>query len=112
MRLRGSRALITGGASGIGKATARRLLKDGAQIAIADVDAGAVDRSVGELQADGTVLGLVMDVTDWSEVERQTRAALRVCFKVVEEPPLVTVRSIGIKDRDRVLINGEEVELR
>lgn len=75
MRLRDRRALVTGGASGIGKATARRLAKDGAQVTIADVDAAAVEAALRELKADGTVLGLVMDVTDWTEVERQTRAA-------------------------------------
>ena len=37
---------------------------------------------------------------------------LRIYFKVSEEPPVVTLRAIGIKDRNRLLINGEEVKLR
>jgi mRNA-degrading endonuclease RelE of RelBE toxin-antitoxin system len=37
---------------------------------------------------------------------------LRVYYKVREDPPMVTVRAIGTKDRNRVLIGGEEVDLR
>lgn len=38
---------------------------------------------------------------------------LRVYFDVAEEPRrLVTIQAVGIKDRDRLLIGGEEVELK
>ena len=42
-------ALVTGGASGIGLATARRLGQDGFAIALADIDAAGLDRAAGEL---------------------------------------------------------------
>lgn len=50
MRLSGANALITGGASGIGRATAERFAADGAQVCVVDVDAEgarAVAESVG-----------------------------------------------------------------
>ena len=41
MKLQGHSALVTGGASGLGAATARRLAREGAKVALLDVNADA-----------------------------------------------------------------------
>ncbi len=70
-------AIVTGGASGIGKATARRLLSDGASVTIADLGQDRIDAAVDELRGAGTVFGALLDVTDGPAVERATREAVQ-----------------------------------
>jgi NAD(P)-dependent dehydrogenase (short-subunit alcohol dehydrogenase family) len=53
---------ITGGARGIGRATAQALIAQGARVAIGDIDAPLAQRTAQELGAD--TLGLALDVTD------------------------------------------------
>ena len=70
--LAGRIAFITGGAGGIGRATAERLLDDGACVVLADLDAGALEAVRGELAARygaDAVHGVVCDVTDERAVE-------------------------------------------
>jgi NAD(P)-dependent dehydrogenase (short-subunit alcohol dehydrogenase family) len=58
---------ITGGARGIGRATAQALIAQGARVAIGDIDAPLAERTAQELGA-GT-LGLALDVTDRSSFD-------------------------------------------
>jgi NAD(P)-dependent dehydrogenase (short-subunit alcohol dehydrogenase family) len=60
--LAGKIVVITGGARGIGAATARMLVAEGALVAIGDVDGTLAARTAGELG--GRTLGLPLDVTD------------------------------------------------
>lgn len=59
----GAIAVVTGGASGIGKGVVKALLRRGATVVIADVEKGALDATVAELSALGTVEGVVTDVS-------------------------------------------------
>jgi NAD(P)-dependent dehydrogenase (short-subunit alcohol dehydrogenase family) len=68
--LSGRVAVITGGASGIGRALGGRFAAEGARVVLADVEAEALARTVKELAADGAdVTEAVCDVTDPASVE-------------------------------------------
>ena len=64
MKLKDKTAIVTGAASGIGKAIAQTYAREGAKVAIADLDKGAADAVAGEIRAaGGQALGIAMDVT-------------------------------------------------
>lgn len=65
----GKVAVVTGGASGIGRSLVRELLADGAKVVIADVEQSALDRVLAELDGAGEVSGVVTDVSDPASVE-------------------------------------------
>ncbi|AGS35361.1 short-chain dehydrogenase/reductase SDR [Corynebacterium maris DSM 45190] len=63
-------AVVTGGASGIGFALAQELLREGANVVIADVEQAALDRAIAELDDyRGKVLGVRTDVSDFADVQ-------------------------------------------
>ena len=69
-RLDGRVALVTGASRGIGKATARRLAEEGAQVCLADIDKEGVLSAAEDLSGDDLdVFGARLDVTDPEEVE-------------------------------------------
>jgi len=63
-------ALVTGAASGIGKAIAERLAAEGACVVIADLDAAKAGAVAGELGTADVALGVAADVTDEAAVDR------------------------------------------
>lgn len=70
MDLRDKVAIVTGAASGIGKAIAHRFLQHGAAVAIADLNIEAARETASELDPSGTVvLAVKMDVTNEGEVD-------------------------------------------
>ncbi len=71
MRLEGRIALVTGGASGIGAATVRRLAAEGARVAVADLDVAGARRVAGEV--DGAAIE--MDVSDAASARAGVAAA-------------------------------------
>lgn len=61
-------AVITGGASGIGFAAAKRFIEIGMKVCIADLDAGAVSQA--QQQLGGNAIGVQTNVADLAQVER------------------------------------------
>ncbi len=74
MRLQGKTALITGAARGIGLEFARAYIAEGATVALADVNATALDRAVAELGA--KAVPVQMDVTSQSSIDAGFASAI------------------------------------
>jgi NAD(P)-dependent dehydrogenase (short-subunit alcohol dehydrogenase family) len=76
-RFEGRTAVVTGGASGIGRGLAEALGAEGMQVVIADIEQDALDAATSELQAAGIeVTGVPCDVSDPASVEALARASL------------------------------------
>ena len=70
--LQGNRAVVTGGAQGIGYAIAERLLQSGATVCLWDRDADLTEQAAEQLSASGTIHHAVVDVTDLTGLEAAT----------------------------------------
>jgi NAD(P)-dependent dehydrogenase (short-subunit alcohol dehydrogenase family) len=70
--LSGRKAIVTGGAQGIGKDVAERLRNSGAKVAIWDLDAAELSRTASALDAHAELV----DQTDWTAVQRAAKNTL------------------------------------
>jgi 3-oxoacyl-[acyl-carrier protein] reductase len=105
MRLKDKVALITGGARGIGKAISLLFAKEGADIAIADVNLEEAQKSCLEIEQLGRkTLALEMDVTDYAKVEQTVNKILDKFTKVD-----ILVNNAGIT-KDNLLLRMSEPE--
>ena len=68
LHIPGMTAVVTGGASGIGKGIAKALLRRGARVVIADIEEPVLEQAVGELSPLGPVDGVRTDVSDEESV--------------------------------------------
>jgi len=93
MRLKDKVAIVTGAASGIGKEIAIVYAREGAKVAIADLNKSAADATAAELRSDGgQAMGVAMDVTDERAVSAGV-AAVVAAFGGVD----VLVSNAGIQ---------------
>ncbi|MFJ5547611.1 SDR family NAD(P)-dependent oxidoreductase [Streptomyces sp. NPDC093225] len=107
-RLDGRVCLVTGAASGIGKATATRFHQEGAHVVACDIDADGLDRLAADLPGP-PVTRVVGDVSRPEDVRRMVEAAvaahgrLDVAVANAGVIPLMDIREAGAEDFDRVM---------
>ena len=102
--LKDKRVLITGGASGIGAATAARFLEEGSRVCVLDCDEQACEYIRRELPQVGEAI--IADVTDLMQVEAAFAEAIRLMDGVD-----VLINNAGISIRHKFLdITPEEWE--
>ena len=76
LELKGKRVLVTGSGSGIGKATAKAFLQEGATVYVHGLTSREVDSCIGELSPFGDVDGMYGDLTKLEDAESLCRFAL------------------------------------
>jgi 3-oxoacyl-[acyl-carrier protein] reductase len=95
--MQGRVAIVTGGASGIGRAIAGRLAQDGATVAVADLNADAAGTVVEEIRGrGGEAMAVALDVRDPGQVAR-TVETIEHAFGVPQI--LVTCAGVGMLKR-------------
>ncbi|MCF6473794.1 glucose 1-dehydrogenase [Nonomuraea sp. MG754425] len=107
-RLTGKVAVVTGAASGIGAASARRLSDEGASVVVVDVDAAGAERVAAGLP--GPALPVAADVSREDEVEGYVSAAVDA-FGAVHlhhlnagvAGSLTPLTEVGVEEFDRVI---------
>lgn len=81
--LRGKTALVLGGGGGLGRAIATTLAREGTNVAVADVDAGALERSVADVTAAGAKgLPLQWNLADLTLIDKSVSAIERELGRV------------------------------
>lgn len=99
------KAVVTGGASGLGEATVRRIAESGGKAAIFDLNAERAHKLIEEL-GEESVVYMEMDVTDVGQVESNINAAVEQ-FGAIN----LIVNCAGIGTPGKVLSKGTPIAL-
>lgn len=103
MEIDGQIALVTGGGSGLGEASARRLAAKGARVAVVDRSAEAAERVASDIGG----IAVEADVTDAGAVE----AAFDQCAVALGAAPRIVVNCAGIGTAARILSRDGSLSL-
>jgi NAD(P)-dependent dehydrogenase (short-subunit alcohol dehydrogenase family) len=96
--------IVTGAASGIGRAIAQRFAREGAQVVVNDVNAAATEATVQAIIADrGSAIAAIADVSDKGQVDRLFDTTLER-FGTVD----VLVNNAGLINVERHFLEGDE----
>lgn len=105
MRLDGKTALVTGGASGFGKAIAERFASKGAAVAIADINFDGAKQTVREISTRS--IAIECDVSSGESVLRAARATENELGH-----PSIVVNNAGWSHQNQPLLDTDEASLR
>lgn len=104
LSLEGKAAVVTGAASGIGRATARRLAQAGANVALLDINEAKGKKAVGEIHAaEGKAVFIPCDVTSDSDCQKAASSAYKTFGRID-----VLVNSAGVIRRKNIVDLQEE----
>jgi 3-oxoacyl-[acyl-carrier protein] reductase len=108
MRLKGKVSIITGGASGIGRATALKFGQEGAIVAVCDLNQESIDSTVAEVKAaGGEAVGYIVNVTNKAQIADMV-ADLKTRFGRID----VLVNNAGIvQDAQLLKMTDEQFDL-
>lgn len=104
MKLHNKVAVVTGAASGVGRAIAELYAKEGAMVVVADLNGDTVSEAVDGINlAGGTAVGIVANVTKEEEVQAMLEKAV-ITFGSVD----ILVNNAGIMDGFRLIETLED----
>lgn len=103
MGLQGRVAVVTGAAQGIGRAIAEALARDGADVAVADLDAGRSHETVAAVEKLGRrALNVKVNVAEWNDAKAMAEQVVKEWGKID-----ILVNNAGIT-RDGLLLRMKE----
>ena len=104
MRLEGKRALVTGAASGFGEAIAKTYAREGAKVAVVDINKAGAERVAGEIaEAGGTAIAVECDVSSGPAVAAAVERT-REAFGGLD----IVVNNAGWSHRNQPMLEVDE----
>ena len=106
-RVTGKKAVVTGGAQGLGEAISHMLAREGAKVTVTDINGAGAEETAAAINAefgDGTAFAYQHDVTDearWQEVLQAGHEAMGGLNVLVNNAGIGTIGSVELKPMRR-----------